>query len=105
MAQHQQDKNQSTAPNRDQKSDSSSQFSEVMDSAKSAIREGLKKAGDIIERAGIDAQNAGMKKLGEWIERAGDTIEHFGEDRSEKRNDDRSGKRNDDRTENRSQKH
>jgi hypothetical protein len=105
MAQQEQNKTQGTDSKRDVRMDNSKQFSDVMDSAKNAIREGLKKAGALIERGGVDAQNADLKTLGEWIERAGDDIENLGEDRPAQRTDGRSDSRDKSRTESRSDNH
>ncbi len=66
------------------KSQDESKSSELIASARQAIREGLKKAGDLIEQAGDKVEHAGMKRLGDWIERAGDAIEHLGESQDEK---------------------
>lgn len=54
-------------------------LNQIMVSAREAIREGLKKAGDIIGTAGDKVEHAGLKRFGDWIERVGKTIEHLGE--------------------------
>jgi hypothetical protein len=54
-------------------------FNQLLSSARDAIREGLKKAGDIIESAGDKVEHAGLKRLGDWIERVGNTIEQLGD--------------------------
>lgn len=56
---------------------------QLLTTAREAIREGLKKAGDIVESAGDKVEHAGLKRLGDWIERMGDKIEHLGEDSAE----------------------
>ncbi len=60
---------------------------EAMDSARAAIRAGLKKAGDIIESAGDRVEHAGFKKLGDLIERWGDQIEHLGDQKEDKKDE------------------
>ncbi len=101
MALQEQNKTQNTEPKRDIKMDGAKQSSDGMDSAKNAIREGLKKASGIIDHARVDTQSGGMKALGEWVKRTSESFENLGEDRNEKRSDSRNEYKTEGRTEGR----
>ena len=54
-------------------------FQRTLGTAKDAAQAGLKKTGDLIEKAGDVVEHNVSKRLGNAIEKVGDAIEHLGE--------------------------
>ena len=54
-------------------------YAQLLATARQSVRDGLKKAGDLIETAGDKVEHAGLKRFGDWIERVGNAVEHLGD--------------------------